>query len=80
MDAVIVVLNGVKNIATFAISYAIVSWNILASFTIPFVVLGVLLIVAHILALFLYFAGARLRRWQADKFVTGCSKYHGESF
>ena len=80
MDAVMVVFNGIKNIATFGISYAIVPWNTSAGFTIPFVVLGMLLLAAHLVALFLYFAGARLRQWQNKKLVSGRPTHHGDAF
>ena len=79
LDAVMVVFNGVKNIATFAISYAIVPWNA-RGFTIPFVVLGVLYFAAHLLVLIMYFKGEAIRRWTAERFATGHQTHHGDAF
>lgn len=79
LDTVMVVFNGIKNIATFAISYAVVPWNS-KGFTEPFVVLAVLLFVAHFLVLAMYLKGETIRHWTAERFVTGRETHHGDAF
>lgn len=79
LDTVMVVFNGVKNIATFAISYAVIPWNS-GGFTVPFVVLGVLLFLAHLLILVIYLRGEAIRHWTAKQFVTGRQTHHGDAF
>lgn len=79
LDTVMVVFNGVKNIAAFAISYAVVPWNA-GGFTVPFVVLGVLMFVAHLIVLVMWWQGRALRQWTAERFVTGKETHHGDAF
>ncbi|KEF55245.1 uncharacterized protein A1O9_08899 [Exophiala aquamarina CBS 119918] len=79
LDTVMVVFNGVKNIATFGISYAVLPWNA-GGLTVPFVVLGVLLFVAHLLIMVTYIKGEAIRHWTAERFVTGQETHHGDAF
>ncbi|EXJ59425.1 uncharacterized protein A1O5_12306 [Cladophialophora psammophila CBS 110553] len=80
MDTVMVVFNGVKNIATFAISYAIIPWNTSAGYSIPFIVLGLLLLAGHLLVGLIYWKGEAMRHWTATKFESGKETHHGDAF
>jgi hypothetical protein len=79
MDAVMVPFNGVKNVAAFAISYAIIPWNTKAGYTIPFVVLGILLLVAHLVVGLVWWKGEAMRSWTEKRLSTGKRKHHGEA-
>ena len=79
-DAVLVIFNGVKNFAGFGITYAVFPWTAASGFTIPFVVLAMIVLVAHLLILALVFVGPRVRKWTARHFVTGRSTQHGDAF
>jgi hypothetical protein len=63
-----VVFNGIKNVFSFAISYAVIPWNESSGYTIPFVVLAVVLVLAHSLIAICYFTGPSLRRWTVARF------------
>jgi hypothetical protein len=80
MDTVMVIYNGMKNLAAFGISYAIVPWNTSAGYSVPFGVLAVVLFVAHLLMLVVYLKGEALRRWTAQRFVTARTSHHGDAF
>ena len=69
-----------KNLAAFGISYAIVPWNTSAGYTVPFVVLAVILFVAHLLMVVVYFKGEAIRRWTAERFETARTSHHGDAF
>lgn len=75
-----VVYNGVKNLAAFGISYAIVPWNTASGFTIPFVVLAVILFVSHGFMAICYWKGREMRQWTAERFETGKKTAHGDAF
>lgn len=79
-DSVMVVYNGVKNLAAFGISYAIVPWNTSAGYTIPFVVLAVILLVSHGFMAVCYWKGKAMREWTAARFETGKETAHGDAF
>lgn len=70
MDMVMVILHGVKNLASFALSYAIVPWNTAAGYTIPFVVMAILMLVAHLLMGLCYWKGDAIRRWTTEQLGT----------
>ncbi|KIX06196.1 uncharacterized protein Z518_04170 [Rhinocladiella mackenziei CBS 650.93] len=80
MDTVMVIYNGMKNLAAFGISYAIVPWNTSAGYTVPFVVMAVILFVAHLLMVLVYCRGEALRRWAAERFETAKDTHHGDAF
>lgn len=75
-----VIDNGMKNLAAFGISYAIVPWNTSAGFTVPFVVLAVILLVAHLLMALVYFKGEAMRAWTAGRFASAGETSHGDAF
>jgi hypothetical protein len=79
-DTVMVIYNGVKNLAAFGISYAIIPWNTSAGYSVPFGVLAVIVFVAHLLMLVCYWKGEALRRWTAERFETGKATAHGDTF
>lgn len=79
-DAVLVVFNGTKNLAAFCITYAIIPWNAEAGYTVPFVVMAVVVLVAHLLMLCVYVFGASMRTWSAERFVTAKETRHGDAF
>ena len=79
-DAVLVIFNGIKNFAGFGITYAVFPWTASSGFTIPFVVLAMVLLAAHTPMAALYFIGPGVRRWTAAKFVTGRPSQHGDAF
>ncbi|KAJ9602622.1 hypothetical protein H2200_012815 [Cladophialophora chaetospira] len=79
-DAVLVMFHSVKNFAGFGITYAVFPWTAASGFTVPFVVLAMALLVAHIPMAALYFIGPGVRKWTAAKFVTGRPSKHGDSF
>lgn len=79
MDTVMVPFNGVKNIAAFAISYTIIPWNTNAGYTIPFIVLGILLLMAHLIVGLVWWKGGAMRSWTEEKLSTGQRKHHGEA-
>ncbi|KAK5421905.1 hypothetical protein LTR06_000162 [Exophiala xenobiotica] len=80
MDTVMVIYNGMKNLAAFGINYAIIPWNTSAGYTVPFVVLAVILAVAHVPMLVIYFKGEAIRQWSAQKFRTARTSHHGDAF
>ncbi|ETI25799.1 hypothetical protein G647_02573 [Cladophialophora carrionii CBS 160.54] len=80
MDTVMVIDNGMKNLAAFGISYAIVPWNTSAGYTVPFVVMAVILLVAHLLMALVYFRGKQMREWTARKFTTTGPVHRGDAF
>ena len=80
MDTVMVIYNGMKNLAAFGISYAIVPWNTSAGYSIPFGVLAVVVFVGHLPMLLTYFKGEVIRQWTFRKFTTGKTAQHGETF
>lgn len=80
MDSVMVIYNGMKNLASFGISYAIVPWNTSAGYSVPFGVLAAVLFVAHLLMALCYFKGEAMRRWAANRFETARSTHHGDAF
>lgn len=80
MDTVMVIYNGMKNLAAFGINYAIIPWNTSAGYTVPFVVLAVILLVAHVPMLVVYFRGEAIRQWSARRFVTAKTSHHGDAF
>ena len=79
-DAVLVIFNSTKNLAAFAITYAVIPWNISAGYTTPFVVLAVILLFAHLLMVASYFNGGSIRPWSAQRFVAGRETHHGDTF
>ena len=79
-DAVLVMFHGVKNFAGFGITYAVFPWTAASGFTIPFVVLAMILLAGHIPMAVLYFIGPAVRKWTAAKFVTGRPSKHGDAF
>ncbi|OAP53744.1 hypothetical protein AYL99_12082 [Fonsecaea erecta] len=79
-DAVLVVLNGVKNFAAFGISYAVFPWVLSAGYVTPFVVLSMVVLFSYLLLALLYFTGPRMRRWTAARFETGKASKHGDTF
>lgn len=79
-DSVMVVYNGVKNLAAFGISYAIVPWNTASGYTVSFSVLAVILFVAHLPIALCYWKGQEMREWTAARFATGQQTAHGDTF
>lgn len=79
-DAVLVIFNSTKNLAAFGITYAVIPWNTAAGYTIPFVVMAAILLLAHLLMVALYFTGSPLRSWSARKFKAARSTHHGDAF
>lgn len=80
MDMVMVIYNGMKNLAAFGISYAIVPWNTSAGYSVPFGVMAVILFMAHLLMVLNYFKGEALRSWTAGRFKTAKVTHHGDAF
>ncbi|EXJ74239.1 uncharacterized protein A1O5_02535 [Cladophialophora psammophila CBS 110553] len=80
MDTVMVIDNGMKNLAAFGISYAIVPWNTSAGYTVPFAVMAVILLVAHLLMALVYFKGEQMRKWSAQHFESARTTHHGDAF
>jgi hypothetical protein len=79
-DAVLVVLNGVKNIAAFGISYAVFPWVLSAGYVTPFVVMSMIVLLSYLLVALLYFMGPKLRRWAEARFETAKPSRHGDTF
>lgn len=79
-DATLVVVNGFKNLAAFAISYAIIPWNTNSGYTIPFGVLGAIIGGIHLLMLLLWWKGQAIRKWTARKYKEAEETHHGETF
>ncbi|OQV06659.1 hypothetical protein CLAIMM_11201 [Cladophialophora immunda] len=79
-DAVLVVLNGVKNFAAFGISYAVFPWVLSAGYVTPFVVLSMVVLFSYLLLALLYFTGSGMRHWTAARFETGKASKHGDTF
>jgi hypothetical protein len=79
-DAALMIMNGVKNVAAFAISYGVVPWNTSAGYAVPFGVLAVLVVVAHVPVLALLWKGQQIREWSAKHFEDAKPTYHGDSF
>ena len=79
-DAVLVILNGTKNIAAFGITYAVIPWNLTAGYTVPFVVMAAILVFAHLLIVVLFFKGTSIRAWSAKQFVSARITHHGDAF
>lgn len=75
-----VIYNGMKNLAAFGISYAIVPWNESAGYSIPFIVMAVILFVAHLAMLLLYVKGEEIRQWSTSKYRTAEMSHHGDNF
>ncbi|OAP63485.1 hypothetical protein AYL99_02712 [Fonsecaea erecta] len=80
MDTVMVIDNGMKNLAAFGISYAIVPWNTSAGYSIPFAVMAVILFVAHLLMAVVYLKGEAMRKWSAQRFESARTTHHGDAF
>lgn len=79
-DSVMVIVNGIKNLAAFGISYAIIPWNTSAGYTIPFVAMAMIVLGAHLVMVVVYFRGERIRNWTAERFVTARETHHGDAF
>ena len=78
-DSALVMLNGLKNIAGFGITYAIVSWNA-GGYAISFGTLAAILAASHLPLLLLYYKGEAIRAWTAKKFESGRIVDHGTTF
>ena len=74
-----VIYNGMKNLAAFGISYAIIPWNISAGYTVPFVVMAVILVVAHLLMFLVWLKGEAMRKWTSERFATAQTVHHGDA-
>ncbi len=79
-DAVLVMLNGIKNFAAFGISYAVFPWVLSAGYTVPFIVMATVLLLGYLLLAVQYFKGPAMRGWAAQKFETGKPTKHGDAF
>ena len=79
-DAAFVIVNGLKNVAAFGISYAIIPWNMSAGYAVPFGALAAVVFAAHSIILVLWWKGAAIRRWTAVRFVDAQETHHGETF
>ena len=79
-DAVLVILNGLKNFAAFGISYAIIPWNMGSGYAIPFGTLAAILGASHGIMLLLWWKGEDIRAWTAKRFVEARATHHGEVF
>jgi predicted Na+-dependent transporter len=80
MDTVMVIDNGMKNLAAFGISYAIVPWNTSSGYTVPFVVMAAIFLVAHLLLAVVYFKGQAMRTWTEERFNSASATHHGDAF
>jgi hypothetical protein len=79
-DAVMVIFHGVKNLAAFGITFAIVPWVTASGYAVPFGVLAALLVVAHLLLFSMYWVGPYLRNWSMQRFETARPTHHGDVF
>ena len=61
-------------------SYAIIPWNTQAGYAVPFVVLGVILLVSHVLMVVLWLKGVNIREWSAGRFKEARETHHGDVF
>ncbi len=79
-DATLVVLNGCKNFASFAISYAVVPWTTAAGYAQPFGVLAAIVFAAHIPVFVVYWKGRQIREWSGKIWVSARPTHHGDDF
>ena len=79
-DATLVILNGFKNFVAFGITYAIIPWDAKSGYAIPYSVLGAIIFLAHVIIMGLWWKGAAIRAWTAERYVEARGTHHGEAF
>ena len=79
-DATLVIQNGLKNLAAFGISYAIVPWNTAQGYEVPFGVLAALVFLAHVPIFVFWWKGPQIREWSGKIWKEARPSHHGDSF